>query len=530
MRTTAQILVVLSLLSGLTAQIQYTLPNNVWRVSVSRTQSQGDWVSGAGYAGSGPQEFTLEGYGRRYYDHLEPDAYYDLYNLDSLRIGRSYSGAIIRGFNNSLSAMIWNDTLPDFSNEFFGPDSVTVGGFLINTSNRRTVARRDISLEYGISNRATFSLELPYYDSVEERRQWRWSGTPPAGLAEFIAYQDSARQKFDDFAAFFDIIPMNQDTLAMLLDIRERLYTWDGNSSVLWALAGGTDPLQTGITGSAYNPFASDDTSATTIDSLIAWYLPAYRRISGLGDITLRLTFLLAGKPVWSRAGFYSVYTGVAVRLPLARRLSRFDPEDTDSAGRPAQFSEYPLGTGSTRWTVAFFGEFYKFLFNRLIGINWYGSLSISSREFLNFPVSLAGTNLTVPDSIVARYGYQYGHRPGWEGQGRIAANLELWPDRILLRPQLTAYYRGRDRFYSTSDAWNHSQEFRRYDGRIVYDTRILQLTPQVSLLLRNLHPIRKIGPLPFELEIGGSKPVFTRHNYSDYALWLKLTTYFQSW
>jgi len=514
------------------SQTHFTLPNNAWRVTVKQTIGFGKWKGTTGYTGVGPQYFNLDGYGRQYYDHIHPNAYYDLHHLDSLSIGATTFGDLIRGFNQSSSAAIWSDTLPDFSTVFFGPDSVIIGGYLKNTKLQHTLSRQDFQLEYGVSNRVTFSFEVPYYNRLEEERKWLWQGIAADGLPEFIAYHDSAQGAFTAFASFFQSYPIyiDADTLAKLISVKERLYTWDGTNSVLWALAGGTDPLQTGIAGTAYNPFASDDSSSTTIDSLIGWYLPSTRQASGLGDVTMRMTFLLAGKPAWSQQSFYSAYVGVAVQLPLARKLSQYNSSKTDANGRPQQFSKLSLGSGVTKWSVSFFGEFYKSILSRMMSINWYTELGVSNREFLNFPVSMLGTNMTHPDSITAKYGDQFGYWPGWEWSGKIAVNAEIWPNRLWVRPSVQAYFKARDKFYSVDKNWADFRRYRTYEGKIVFDTRMIQITPSISLFIRNLHPLKKIGPVPFEIEIGGSKPVFTRQAYSDFSFWLGFTTYFQAW
>ncbi len=518
------------LFSTACSQTHFSLPNNVWRVSIKQTGGIGNWKGASGYSGVGPQYFNLDGYGRRYYDHLHPNAYYDLQHLDSLSIGSTTFGDLIEGFNRSSTAVFWGDTLPEFRTVFFGPDSVIIGGYLYNPKLRHTISRQDFKLEYGISNRVTFSFEIPYFQSLEEERKWSWQGIAADGLPEFISYHDSARQSFEDFASHFEIFPINADTLEDLLDIQKRLYTWDGINSVLWALAGGTDPLQTGIVGSAYNPFTELIDGSTTIDSLIAWYLPTGRNASGLGDVTMKLTVLLAGKPAWSQQSYYSAYVGVAVQLPLGRKLSRFNSADTAANNVPSQFSEIQFGSGVTKWTISFFGEFYTFLMNRRMNVNWFTDLGISNREFQNFPVSMLGTNMTHPDSIIAKYGNQYGYWPGWEWSGKIAVNAEIWPDRLWLRPVVQAKFKTRDQFYSVDGNWADFMQYRSMSGKIVYDTRMVQITPSISLLLRNLHPLKKIGPVPFEIEIGGSKPFFTRHAFSDYSIWIGLTTYFQSW
>jgi len=196
------------------SQTQFSLPNNVWRVSLKQTGEFGNWQGSGKYTGIGPQYFNLDGYGRRYYDHIHPNAYYDLHQLDSLSIGSTTFGDLIAGFNQSSSATFWGDTLPEFRTTIFGPDSVIIGGYLHNTKLWHTISRQDFKLEYGVSNRVTFSFEVPYFREVKEEREWLWQGIAAVGLPEFIVYHDSARQAFENFETFFQSIPMDADTLA----------------------------------------------------------------------------------------------------------------------------------------------------------------------------------------------------------------------------------------------------------------------------------------------------------------------------
>ncbi len=526
------VLIFLACLTGiLLGQVDRTLPNNAWRVSITNTNSSGTWRGSHDYSGVGPQEFILDDYGRRYFDHIEPEAWYDFYDLDSLQItSQSTLSEYIREFNQSQSAGFWNDTLPDFTTEFFGTDSVVIGGVVFNDLLKHVITRQDFRMDYGISNTVTFSLLVPYYSLVEEERQYSWSADEVAGLDDFIAYHTAAQTQFDDFADFFSYFPINADTLATLLAIRDRVYSNGGRNSVLWALEGGSDPAGNAIAGQAYNPFANDDTTTTTIDSLLNWYLPAFRTTSGLGDVSMKLSFLIAGKPSWSQLGYFSVYAGFGIQFPTGKQLSKFKLARLGTDSRPQQFSDYPLGSGSTRISAGLFGEFYREIAYWDVAVNWSTEIGISSREFHYFPVNMLGTNMTNPDSITVAFPEQYGYRPGWDWSGRIAGRLELWPDRVAISGSVSAYFKARDRFYSVDEDWARYMQSRSYNGVTVYDTRIMRVTPALALQLVNLHPLKKIGPVPFELELGGSKPLLTRHAYSDFSLWIGFTTYFQAW
>lgn len=517
------------LLTLAAAQTNFTLPNNAWRYSVRQSFTNGNWQGHPGYDGVGPQRIILEGYGRRYFDHRHPNAYYDLYNLDSLSIRETTFGDLIRAFNSSSSAAVWGDTLPDFSTEFFGDDSIEIGGYLYNPEYSRITSYRQLTLEYGVTNRVTFKFELPVYDYLIEKRAWRWEGLPPPGLEDFLSYHNGARDQFDSLNIFFAAYPMDEDTLIMLQSIDERLYRWEGTNSVLWALAGGLDPLETGLAGPEFNPFSADDSATTTIDELIQWYLPTRRTARGLGDVDLNLIIQLAGHPAWSRSGFYSTYLRVGLRLPLAKRLAPFNPSQLDGE-RPTQFTQLAFGCKTTGFSLALLGEFYRTIRNNLWGMNWEAGLRFYASDFLNFPVTMLGTNQTNPDTIMSDFSDKYCYRPGIEIWGRMAGNLELVSERLWLQPRLNWYFKGRDNYFSIDRHWEEFRETRSYQGDRVFDTRAYHLRVGGAVIFRNLHPLHRWGPIPFEIEVGASLPLLTRHQFAESRIWISLATYLQAW
>ncbi|MFQ6673568.1 MAG: hypothetical protein ACE5GH_02135 [Fidelibacterota bacterium] len=95
--------------------------------------SNSRWISSGGKEGLPDEYFTLHGYGKRYYDHLLPSTDDDLVKLGDTYISASDRvDRVIRDFNLSTAAQDWGDSLADFTEDFFGPDSVTVGGFIMN--------------------------------------------------------------------------------------------------------------------------------------------------------------------------------------------------------------------------------------------------------------------------------------------------------------------------------------------------------------------------------------------------------------
>ena len=60
------------------AQDYFTLPKNVWRLSIENEFSSGQWSTTNGKEGLPDEFFDLQGYGLRYYDHKNQDSKRDL--------------------------------------------------------------------------------------------------------------------------------------------------------------------------------------------------------------------------------------------------------------------------------------------------------------------------------------------------------------------------------------------------------------------------------------------------------------------
>ena len=104
----------------LKAQNYFTLPKNVWRLSVDNEFSSGQWISANGIRGLPDEFFNLEGYGLQYYDHNNPNTKSDLFNLHEHYVTISdRTDKIIADFQTKSAAIAWGDSLFDFSQNFF---------------------------------------------------------------------------------------------------------------------------------------------------------------------------------------------------------------------------------------------------------------------------------------------------------------------------------------------------------------------------------------------------------------------------
>ena len=264
------------------------------------------------------------------------------------------------------------------------------------------------------------------------------------------------------------------------------------------------------------------DAADSTINVLKDYYLSPRREISGFGDISLGMKILLLGTPAWSEKGLVSLYGGIMIQFPSSRPLSRYHSVN-DS--HPSQFEEVLLGSGTTLWKYSLSGEFYKIAWDRLFNITWVAQFVNSSKESLNTPIFFPGLSQTNPDSIAKQIGLTYLYKKGTGFRGMVSATLDLWPGRISLMGNQAWFFKRQDQFISSDPGWD-----KRMTSHPGYDTEMIQITQSFVLFLNNLDPLKKIGPIPFIVEIGTNLPILTRNNYSEYRTWIGFTYYFQMW
>ena len=272
------------------------------------------------------------------------------------------------------------------------------------------------------------------------------------------------------------------------------------------------------------------DSSVTNLDSLMEFYYPN-KSSSGLGDAPLGMNILLYGLPSWSGKEPFSVYAGVGLRLPSAKRLGPYRASVKDTTGRPSQFNELPIGNGLARYSLSLFGEFFKYFNERLVNISWRIERAKYSREVVNTPVSFLWVEETNPDSIIAMIGKTYLRQLGDELLLSATGKLELWPDRVSITGGINSIKTQKDFVFSNDPRWDSWMVSRQHsNGKTVHDTRKTQIRQFVLVTLHNVHPTKSIGPVQFDIEFGASFPYFTRHTYSFASAWLGMQAYFQAW
>lgn len=503
------------LTSYLFSQTHFTVPENVWRISVNPSVTRGSYIGPGGVKGIQNMSFNLANYGKRYFDHgYVVDGYYasenDLHNLDTLGLNSNYTvGEYIRYYN-----AIYNDSIPDLSTDFFGNDSITVGGSL-DQEISKTSWGMDFKIEYGLSNRLTFEMNIPYFSYVSQNRTSKWTSNEIEGLDSFGEYHQGA------MAAMDSALVSNYDINLQL--IRNRFYDWEGSNSLRWAMGG--DPFVNGIYGSEFNPFTTNDTTSVTMDDLLDYYYPSNRTASGLGDVELGLKILLLGNPAWSESGNFSLYTGLSVLLGSADRLHTY----SYSSGIPvvqSHFKTLPLGDGVSRYNISLFGELFKTILRRQVNINWLVRSGFYSQTRVNSPISFVNFNTFNPDSIAVSIGVKHTIKKGNEVFAMAQGKLELIPDWVSVSGGASMYVKGRDTFYSNDPVWDKWMSYREDN----YDTKKTVVRQFAEVAFHNVNPLKRIGPIPFELRGGVSIPIVTRNSYSNFSAWIQLVVYAQAW
>ena len=148
----------------------------------------------------------------------------------------------------------------------------------------------------------------------------------------------------------------------------------------------------------------------------------------------------------------------------------------------------------------------------------------------MNTPVSFLWASETDPDSIISKIGNTFLHQLGDELLLSAMGKLELFPDRLSITAGINSIRTERDFVFSNDITWDNWMVHRIKDGEIVHDTKKTQIRQYILATIHNVHPIKNLGPVLFDIEVGASFPYFTRHTYSFANTWIGVQAYFQAW
>lgn len=497
------------------AQTHFTVPDNVWKFSMRPFLNTGDYIGQGGTKGINNQPFGFSAYAKRFFDHTNIiDGYYastsDLVDLDTLNLNSTYTvGEYIRYYNQ-----LYNDSIPEMSVDFFGTDSLTVMGIL-NQEFSRYLEGMEYNLQYGISDRITFELKVPYYTYAYQKTANSWSANTIDGLDSFIQYHEGVRSAMDSA-----LVHHYSTNLQLLYNM---FYDWEGSHSLLWAMKG--DPFQNGFFDSSIDLFTSHDTLGVTFEQLLDYYNPEKKTNSGIGDVELGLKTLLFGKPSWSEKGVASLYGGVSALLATADRRHEYS-FSAGTAKKQAHFTSMPLGDGASKINLSLFGELYKTILRRNFIFHWLIKGGVYGNTRINTPISFIQFDSFNPDSIASTVGTKISFQKGNELWINAEGYLELIPDWVSVSGGFGMLMKGRDRYYSNDTSWNQLMRYRKND----FDTRVTMMQQYARIGLHNVHPLKRIGPIPFELTGGYSFPFYTRNAYQNLTAWIQIDVYAQSW
>tara|TARA_A100001011_G_scaffold96429_1_gene101449 strand:+ start:25758 stop:27329 length:1572 start_codon:yes stop_codon:yes gene_type:complete len=520
------VLLALFTFSFLNAFSNFTLPKNVWRFSVNNEQSISQWKSSGKVKGFHSEVFTLKNYDIKYFDHKNQNSFKDLNDLGDLEITVSENvQKIITDFDALSSSKGWGFQLYDFTENFFGPDSVKLNGQIFNTESKFNYNKIFYDIEFGISNKTTLMISIPVFLTANQNEYWSWNGMEfeNGRIEDFLNYHNENKKNFEEIfsSPIKDSIPSFM--FEKINSVYNAYYDESGEYSILWALNSGNDPFKV-IYDSNYNPF-SESIDSTSIDSIMNYFYPQ-RSSSGLGDIKLGVNFHLFGSPVWVGESIFSVYGGLGITIPSAKLLSIYKKNDLLI---PNQFKELPLGKGLSALNASLFGEFYTNYRSRLIRFNWLIKSIFNREGKFNTRVSPRGIFIIDDESILLNLGDTYRMKLGNETLGNLNASIELFPKRLSFSFGQTWYYKNRDKYFSKNSFWNEWMGGGT-DIHKGYDTKTLMVYQKLSLTFHNSYFSNQISSIPFELDLSLNIPIITNHNWHAYRLNLSFITFFQFW
>jgi len=269
------------------------------------------------------------------------------------------------------------------------------------------------------------------------------------------------------------------------------------------------------------------DSGSADLENLLFKFYPQIKNNQGLDNISLFMNKLIIGTPAWSGKGQYSIFLGFEITLPFAERLQKFNNSHLDSTGRPLQFNQLPLGKGLTAWQGKIFGEFFHHFRQRLLNVTWSLHFKRFSRELVNSPVSFLWMEAeTDPDSILTAVGLEMLFKQGSQVGASLSGQLELIPKRIFLTGSVNWKYAFEADYNSLSNIWDKWMVEKNYGSKNAQASQSLRFN------FMNIDPLKKIGPLPFELEVGIRSfiPFLNKNSFAESEGWVKLSSYLQGW
>ena len=505
----------LIILSPSIGQILPTVPRNVFRLTLEDYSADSEWDLK-------DQEFDLRGIGKAYFDHTTKNdsgyfsASHDLYHMGDHSIDSVHT---VESYLNEFNEAYGTD-LPVFGINGYGDFDTTkqiVVPGIFSESRRRKESGRRYRIDYGMSDQVTLTLKVPIVNSLKEKYNVSATADPIDGINDLIIYHETSKAHIDSFfqtSTYAGLSSGRRDTLQSIYD---DYYSADGDHSILWALYSQNDPLGNGFIDPR---FFSQEIGKDTVDlsDLKNYYFPLERNGSGVNDISIGVTMLLRGSPVWSQMNKGVLYGKLFVSIPFGYTIQSFS--DVGSK----QFKQLNVGAGVTRWTLGLFGGYTQV---KKFRTRLYASLDIegSASELLNTPISIFSGVHTNPDSIVNRVGNNYKFKEGkWL---KSLAGFELQPrsGRTLFKIEFQNISKDQDIFTSKDQYWD--SWMKSHKG---FDSAWNRWDIRTEIWFLNSNSIKRIGPFSFDIVFGAQFTINSQYTYDCNQLFGGLTTYWQGW
>ena len=494
-------------------QVLPTVPENIFRVTISN-------YSSVSQLDLNNQEFSMRGVGRAYFDDQTKNelGYFsgvnDLYHMGDILLNESLTiQSYLKNFN-----LIKGTNLPVFNAGYYDTSRITIPSGILSEKRDRKEKGRNIRIDYGLSNKMMISAVIPNVFSLEEEYMASATIDRIYGADALVEYHNSSMAKIDSFfqtTSFITLPVGTRDTLQMIYN---DFYSHDGGHSVLWALHAENNPFSRGFIDPRFmSPnFSFGDT--VTFDSLESYYNTPKRSGSGINDISLGVTTLLAGQPSWTSSKSGVLYGRMFLSIPFG-----FTIEPFSEAGKK-QLTQLDIGSGVSKISFGLFGGYH---WNNKSKSRVYAALDIgfSSPELLYTPVNLYSGAHTNPDSIINKVGETYKLKEGRRLKSLMGYEFEISKDKLLLKLESRTISKSRDNYISLDSGWDDWMEKRKG-----YDSANKRWDVSAEAWLLNSKSKDRIGPFSFDIVFGFRKTISADYTFDGFKLYSGITTYLQGW
>ena len=498
----------------LIGQILPTIPRNVFRISLGSKVEDSQWDIKNNL-------FSLDGIGRRYFDYgthsssLRFSSNHDLYHS-----GTAYIDSIttieewMTNFNLS-----YGYSLPTFGAQNIDTSRVMEPSGQFSESRSKSVLKRYVHIDYGMSNEITLSMSIPIIDSyVIEQSYFNYSIGKIEGAQVLIEYHQNAKQELKTFIDSNDYSNLRRGVKDTLQNIYDVFYTNNGQFSKKWVWHSQDDPLNNLLIDEGFLPPGINKDSVSLSD-LVSYYYPSKKIGDGVGDIKIGGTILLSGTPTWALNGKGdALYGQLFVTIPYGKTLTQF----LDI--RRKQFDEAKIGSGATRWSVGMYGS--KMIDSKdLRRIYFQAQLDFSNTTTLNTPIELFSGGHSHPDSVLSLIGNTYKYDMGTGFGFNIGAEFERLKNRLRIKGDIATSIKGRDRYLSKNRSWDRWME--QYSGNSPTYNKV---DLKIELWLLNSMSENRFGPFSFDICSGFKTTLAAKNIYSGWEIFAGITTYHQAW